>query len=269
MLAGAEDPAPSSLNASEGQNQPQFTLFSFLPTEIRLKIWQHSFLPRRVGLMRHQNKPALDCRSGALLLVNREANQVFLENYALCFVEGGSGVYFNYALDILRLNVELLEMLVDGYPGQMAKIQRLEISSYVHRQERIPYKLNKMSSLRLIIVRYDWWINWRLLEHFEVERRLETIWDTLEGVRCSLRQMPPNKRPTLSAILSPMAIEPSQLSAICATTVRDDETGFLSFKEPSCKTQDSFEVHIPEEWLAIWPGRGQLNKNGWFAYEVE
>ena len=269
MAAGVKTPA---LNPSEGQKESRFTLFTFLPTEIRLKIWQHSFLPRRVDLARHSSQPALDKQSGALLLVNREANQVFLETYALCFLDGGlDGIYFNYALDTLCLTMEFLRPLVDEYPGQMAKVQCLEILPQgLNSPEWIPDELKKMPSLRLITIRsssgYEW-EPWQGLERFEVQRRLYKIWDILDLLGNSLRQLPPNQRPTLSTIFSPLEVDLGQLLFVCETTA--DVEGLLSLKEPSNETEDSFETDIPKRWLSIWPGRNHLKENGWFAYEVE
>src|SRR6187402_1931194 len=62
-----------------------FTLFPQVPAELRIKIWQASFIPRRIILQRVASRPRLDIRSSAaLLLVNNEAHQVFIRNYPMC-----------------------------------------------------------------------------------------------------------------------------------------------------------------------------------------
>lgn len=254
------------------QEERHFSLFSSFPTEIRFKIWRHSFLPRRVHLMRHRNQPALDSQFGALLLVNREANQIFRETYALCFEDGGvDGIYFNYALDNLCFDAGLrhLKTLIEEYPETMSKIQWLTILPNVHLHKSISYELSQMSSLRLITVRSTWWHqSWELMDEFEAGRWLGQIWNILECLRTSIRRISSDSRPTLSAVFSPTEVRLSYLLAVCETRTQDGR-GILCLGEISKSTRDSLEIEMPESLLSVWPRSSHLVEKGWFAYEIK
>jgi 2EXR family len=87
---------------------PSFTLFSNLPSEIRLLIWHHSLQPRtheitydtlfHHGFNSYHSSPTI-------LQINQESRSFGLAHYTLCF---GStfqppSIYFNFALDTVYL----------------------------------------------------------------------------------------------------------------------------------------------------------------------
>lgn len=112
-----------------------FTIFSELPSELRVQIWKETFVPRRIILHRYRSRPPLGLRTSPtrLLLVNKEGHHCFLENYASCFRDPQHGkgrpVYINYALDTLFLKKGLpgLRQLVLDYPAPMRNLQWLEL----------------------------------------------------------------------------------------------------------------------------------------------
>jgi hypothetical protein len=112
-----------------------FTIFSKLPTELRVQIWRKTFVPRRIILICYRSRHSLGLRTSLarLFLVNKEGHRCFLEKYASCFRDPQRGkdrpVYVNYALDTLFLETGLpgLRQLVRDYPGLMRNLQWLEL----------------------------------------------------------------------------------------------------------------------------------------------
>ncbi|KAH9219808.1 hypothetical protein DL95DRAFT_404543 [Leptodontidium sp. 2 PMI_412] len=169
---------------------PAFTKFPLLPTEIRLKIWKFSIInPRRVFMRSASDRPKLDLVTGALLLVNFEAKQIFLENYTRCFYQKGQqAIYINFNIDTLNFISGLMSMqkMIRHYPTDMGKLQRIEIS--IHSRMRYDdYKfvtitsMVKLTALKQITVTapdmgnhsyaYDPWYEYQLTDAAECIRR--------------------------------------------------------------------------------------------------
>jgi 2EXR family len=108
----------------------QFIHFSQLPAELRIQIWESTFVSRRIMLKRHSHRPRLTNIEGTLLIVNRETRRIFLEHYTLAFDRPGQpGIYINHSLDklFLNCNIKSLRLLLKQFPATMRQIQRLEI----------------------------------------------------------------------------------------------------------------------------------------------
>ncbi|KAK0121885.1 hypothetical protein ONS95_010163 [Cadophora gregata] len=108
---------------------PTFTPFPRLPTELRFKIWKVLFRPRRVILWYRGRQPSDDQEQ--YILVNREARQDFLENYARHFIEydGKRGYYLNFNLDSICFSSMLLFVeAISLDEDDMARIKKLEIT---------------------------------------------------------------------------------------------------------------------------------------------
>jgi hypothetical protein len=132
-----------------------FPFFPQLPTELRIQIWETTFVPRRIMLRSHSDRPHLDPSIGALLLVNNEAHQVLVENYTLSFHEHGlTGIYINFSIDTLFLNSsnKALRLLLKQYPKTMARIQWLDLRPCAHQLRNT--NLSSMTSLQLLTVRW-------------------------------------------------------------------------------------------------------------------
>ncbi|KAG4437761.1 hypothetical protein IFR05_006746 [Cadophora sp. M221] len=129
---------------------PTFTKFSSLPTDIRFTIWKLSLVnPRRILMWSARDRTKLDPVTGALLLVNFEAKQIFLENYTRCFYQKGQqATYINFDIDTLTFRCGLmpLQKMIRHYPTDMAKLQRIEITvAWVMRFDE--YKSLKIASM--------------------------------------------------------------------------------------------------------------------------
>ncbi|KAH7400128.1 hypothetical protein BKA64DRAFT_642282 [Cadophora sp. MPI-SDFR-AT-0126] len=105
-----------------------FAKFRLLPFELRLEIWKMTFRGRRVLLWGAGNRPAVDKQTRRLLYVNREAAQVYKENYIPCFYQRGRAVpvqplVLNFELDTLcfEAGVKSLRRLLRQYPEDMSK----------------------------------------------------------------------------------------------------------------------------------------------------
>ncbi|KAF7876738.1 hypothetical protein EAF04_001822 [Stromatinia cepivora] len=152
-----------SLSQSSDPSSEQLTTFSHfpaLPTELRLKIWHLSTLPRRKLEIRlklqptHTRQPVVlgwfitRARIGltkinpipAILHVNREAREVGLTSYALASgsCDRAGTAYIDFERDVLKLTVassESLPMFLAGFRAGLwradadaAKIRNLELS---------------------------------------------------------------------------------------------------------------------------------------------
>jgi hypothetical protein len=136
----------------------EFTLFPLLPTELRLKIWKMSILPRIV--LRHQYDTQTNHRPAvlftpcipALLQVSQEARQIGLENYQVvkarhCNMLGNTTkrlgpIYFHPELDTLLCAVwdgqNLSPVCPDAFPQRILKqardlaITELDFQEIIH-----------------------------------------------------------------------------------------------------------------------------------------
>jgi hypothetical protein len=252
-----------------------FTLFTSLPTELRLKIWNLCFVPRRVGLARHVNSPVIDIRScGALLLVNREANAVFHEAYSYCFDTGCSdGIYFNFALDTLCFGSALISMmriLVEDYPEIVAKIQRIEVEPFDNSVEDLSNELKNMASLLFIIVRWQDATEWNYWEDnwWTFDSLLTRVNNTVGLLKHSLRLLPRSQRPILAAFFSPNEVKAAKLLPLCHPA-SPGSLSLLNLRAPSNATIDAVEFEMPQEWWDHWPKSNNFAEHGWIACEVE
>jgi hypothetical protein len=149
------------MRSQEASQSASFTLFPKLPTDLQIKIWKLSFVPRRVILMGPGHRQQLELLAGALLLVNFEARQIFLENYTKCFHDlGQKAVYFNFSLDILYVKSALTELqkLARQYPRAMGQIQWIDVKAQ-HREGFNPewssIYLGGLAGRKLITVRWN------------------------------------------------------------------------------------------------------------------
>jgi hypothetical protein len=120
--------------AMENDSSPQyeyFPLFQLLPTELRIKIWKFSFVPRRITFKDTSIRPTHDLRSSAaLLLTNKEANLLFRECYDLAFdTRHRRPIFINYSLDTIQLNGGMLSKFLVDYPSAMGQVQLLDLSA--------------------------------------------------------------------------------------------------------------------------------------------
>jgi hypothetical protein len=249
----------------------EFTLFPRLPAELRIKIWKNTFIPRRIVLDRHTDRPRLDPSAGALLLVNNEAHEVFVENYALAFHGHGlRGIYINYSIDILFLNtsIKALKLLLKQHPTTMSRIQWLDIRPCVHRHE-YPFaeiNLSTMASLQLLTVRWACSTG----RQYNIGYRSHVITTTLVRLRAALgqtNQYTSRKLPILGTIFvigSPRSYLSFAEYALL-TRLRSEVERYFVLREPSPSTWERFEVDMCEELKLRYPGR----LDGCFAYELE
>jgi hypothetical protein len=111
----------------------RFELFQKTPSELKIKIWKMSFVPRRIILKTASDRPAMDPRSSAgLLLVNFEAREIFLENYTKYFDNRGQGgMFLNFELDTLCFDAGLLglETMITLYPSAMNDVRWIDIKA--------------------------------------------------------------------------------------------------------------------------------------------
>ncbi|KAI0805026.1 hypothetical protein GGR55DRAFT_293963 [Xylaria sp. FL0064] len=115
------------------QEQPQmFHLFGQLPTELRLKIWTHSWAPRTVSLYLvdadHFLRPGDRNLLPASGYVNSESRSETLRHYKRSFVHPDKTGFrwFNFDLDILCLATSW-PFLDDLDPRDLRQVQRLII----------------------------------------------------------------------------------------------------------------------------------------------
>lgn len=196
--------ALQSLALSTTEAIQDFPFFPQLPAELRIKIWEATFVPRRIILKSHSARPRLDPSTGALLLVNNEAHRVFVENYTLSFHENGlRGIYINFSIDTLFLNssMKALRRLLKQYPKTMGRIQWLDLRPSGHPFEDI--KLSTMTSLQLLTVR--WRIGTEIQYHMSSASPSHIVM-TLRNLGSALGrsdQYTSRKLPTLCAIFPP------------------------------------------------------------------
>jgi len=252
-------------------DQPQFKTFASLPPELRIKIYQQTFLPRRVPLVRHSSDPSLSEISGALQLVSREASQVFHEAYTLYFLDdSGEGIYFNRALDTLCLTIQCLKPLVDHYPAQMAGIRWLEIFPQRVNNRCIADELQKMPALQIITVQCWSGLEWKpycFLEDWEAQDRLQGIWDMLVCLNTSLQQSAPRQRkPLLAMNFPPFDVDRDQFFSAYVDAFAPDRTLDLKWAEE--EVVKSFQYDVPEGWVKLWPGHRNLRAEEWVAMQV-
>jgi hypothetical protein len=253
---------------SSEQSLVPFALFPQLPAEIRIQVWESSFVPRRIILKRHSSRPPLGLRSScALLLVNNEAYRVFIQNYALCFrYLGLKGIYINYLLDALVFGQGLhgLKKMLQQYPRVMQRIQWLDIPPNGHSRtfDWGGWGLEPMSSLKLVTVRlnsdprdYDTWTRSHMANIDDIQPTIQHLSNAIQFTR--------------GLVLPKIAVlfthhPPREDIRICNKLRR-----YFDLKDPSASTWDRFEVGLLELWEAGWSLRGYASNNSWIAYEVE
>ncbi|KAK0104227.1 hypothetical protein ONS96_005320 [Cadophora gregata f. sp. sojae] len=145
-----------------------FTFFGLLPTEIRLEIWKLSFKGRRVLLWGAERRPQVDEKTRSLLYVNREAAQVYKENYTPCFYQRGGIVpvkplFLNFELDTLcfESGVRSLKRLLRKHPEDMSKVQWVDViankkdTEFLNSSGNHIETLATLSSLKCLTVRFE------------------------------------------------------------------------------------------------------------------
>jgi 2EXR family len=250
-----------------------FPFFPQLPAEIRIQIWEATFVPRRIMLRSHSDRPLLDPLIGALLLVNNEAHRVFVENYTLSFHEHGlRGIYINFSIDTLFLNssTKALRLLLKQYPKTMTRIQWLDLRPCAHQLGNT--KLSSMTSLQLLTVR--WQFGTEFQYHMDMHCAENLVRPTLTNLRSALGrsdQYTSRKLPTLCAIFPPNQETSDEytLRILLSTTLRSELGRYFVLREPSPITWARFEMDMNPEWKSIYPGRQNALDIGWFAYELE
>ncbi|KAL2064357.1 hypothetical protein VTL71DRAFT_4851 [Oculimacula yallundae] len=141
----------------------EFQLFPLLPSELRIKIWKLSFIPRHVLMWSARDRLGLDTLMGKFLLVNFEARQVFLESYSRCFYQKGQkATYLNFDIDTLtfRAGINTLQKMIRHYPTDMAKVQRIDVPGRARGpwEDHLTFHMDmmgKLAALKHITVRVD------------------------------------------------------------------------------------------------------------------
>lgn len=125
------------------------------------------------------------CSGAALLLVDFEARQIYLESYTRCFESLKGAVYINFSMDILRIESSLpgLRSLIPRWPWVMEQVQQLEVSILRKpaQQYVLPEKKNfhRLSACKCITVTQGR----RLSGYMLAEHR---ILEAVEDLRSSL-----------------------------------------------------------------------------------
>lgn len=256
----------------EKQGGRTFAQFPHLPTELRLKIWEFSFVPRRVYMIRNTGHPDLDPRSGALLLVNRESHAVFLSKYTRCFADGGrDGLYFNFTLDtfVYSTKAESLRRLFERCPADTARIRWLELHPYIGIEGSHALDMTRLSSLRLIYFLSDPQRTWKgrsdelPTRHDRAILKLSRI---IKLFAWRVRNLEFAPKPKFVAIFSPDDTNCEQFTA--AVTKPAHMISPSNLKELSEEAMAKIESCMPDDWIAAWPGRTHAVEKGWFAHEI-
>jgi hypothetical protein len=256
-----------SLAGSSDEILKSFTLFPQLPAEIRIHVWESSFVPRRIILKRHSSRPPFGLRSScALLLVNNESHRVFVHHYALCFqFLGLKGIYINYSLDTLVFGggVHSLKKMLLQYPRIMRLIQWLDISPNRHSHsftwgDKDP---EPMSSLRLVTITLDPnRLNLNAMNWFII---VQEILPTIQHLGHLIHFASGPNFPKLGALF--FKRRTSQSVALLRSSLER-----FNLKDPSASTRERFEIWLPEsrhyEDESIRDNTLNLD---WIAYKVE
>lgn len=275
----------SPRNSNQDTSLQIFTLFPYLPCEIRLRIWELSFVPRRMiyrPWKRTWELPDLDS-SHPLLLVNFEAHQVSQRAYESTFLFEGTSSLTNYSLDTLCLDCGLddINRLLLQYPAEMSKVETIEIPPDALIRTGFGWEsthFTRMSNLKRIIVR--WGSNTEYKESLERNRAwvsdfkklLRCLWDDLDTTNEMWKGAPP----VLSAMFSPDEAPNTWLRDIISIDNGIDTVPPFTLREPSEESWDTFEVGMCEERNGLWPGRRtfptkkEILRPGpdWFAFEI-
>ncbi|CZR60175.1 uncharacterized protein PAC_10071 [Phialocephala subalpina] len=251
-----------------------FHLFSELPTEIRIQIWQSSFVPRRVKLRTHAYRPRLDPRSTCgLLLVNNEAHSIFVEHYTKCLNDHGiQGIYINFSLDTLCINSgeKGLRKLLEQYPKAMRQVQWLDMrpNDQGRDVDWTTRGLQDMTSLRLLTFRWS---------HPDERKNDDSCWIyNIFRTASSMREVFKKRQedtgeapPVLAAFLTPCKIVEFWMKS----HEFHAEHCKVNLKEPSRLTWDRFEIDMSKRWRESWPGREEgregCTRKFWLATELE
>jgi hypothetical protein len=249
-----------------------FTLFPQIPAEIRIQIWESSFVPLRIILMRHSTRPPLRLRSScALLLVNNESHRVFVQHYALCFHSLGlKGIYINYSLDTLVFagGLHSLKKMLLQYPRIMRRIQWLDIAPNHHSWSFSWGDMDPepMSSLRLVTIslnpdRIDAWSgSWPNI--------VRDIPPTIQHLDYVIRVGSEPNSPKLGVLFARRSSRRSTTRNV--TLLCDKLEPSFNLKDPSASTTERFEIGLLESWdYEKQSLRDNALDHDWTAYEVE
>ncbi|KUJ11571.1 uncharacterized protein LY89DRAFT_227519 [Mollisia scopiformis] len=242
-----------------------FHRFSELPAELRIEIFQLSYIPRRIKLRKHSSRPKLAPRSScALLLVSHEAHSIFIESYTRCLYEHGlPSQYINFAIDTLCINSgdKGLRNLIKQYPKTMEKVQWLDVrpSDRTGRVDWTACKVQDMTSLRLLTLRWSDLEGELVSGYFFSEPLVETIF----GLRRAFlaRQSETGQAlPVIAALCGPG-------EQTRGSVIRGAGDLGLALKAPSAVTWERFEVDMSPVWRKNWPGREKYTSRKWLAEE--
>jgi len=187
-----------------------FTLFPKLPAELRVKVWEFSFVPHRVIMMGAGHRPQRSQITGAHLLVNFEARQVFLEHYARCFHNlGQKAVYFNFSIDTLCVQSALkgLQKLVKQYPEAMSQIQWIDVKAQTRdstNPEWSRMNLSALTACKKITVRFNLGTNYR--RPYDGDWGDDHLTGTFDHLESCLRE---NPGPKLAVVLQSYCSHPN------------------------------------------------------------
>jgi hypothetical protein len=261
-----------ALADSSGETLKSFIIFPQLPAEIRIQIWENSFVPRRIILKRPSSRPPFGLRSScALLLVNTEAHRVFVQHYALCFHSLElKGIYINYSLDTLVFaeGLHSLKKMLLQYPRIMRRIQWLDIAPNSHSWSFSWGDMDPepMSSLRLVTIslnpdRSDTHFgSWPTIVHDTPP--------TIQHLDHVIRVGGEPNSPKLGVLFARRSSRHSTTRNV--TLLCDKLERSFNLKDPSASTRERFEIGLPESWdYEKQSLRDNALDHDWIAYEVE
>lgn len=250
----------------------QFTCFQELPVELRLTIWEMTFVAQIIDMTMG---PRIRARrpSALLNLVNKEAHGVFLSNYTRCFrgddsephcLRRSRGVLINFKLDALAIyGTGRLFQILNTHPEQMGWLQWLDI----HLMAPLPFKyspkhdMSLLHSLRLVTLckrpskrpvgPLEMMFVSRILDIFDGPRKPEGT------------KLPPNAK--LALFLAPHHFEKDGMDDFKRTM----SMAGRKFEQPSTMTYNRWSDTKLSSCGKTWPAApDQFEAEGWFAYEV-
>lgn len=277
-LSSAVGALASTTSCDATEPSRTFTCSPKLPSEIRVQIWESSFVPRRILLQYLTSRPAQSLRSSAtLLLVSREASHVYKQHYyTIMKSQKCKALQINYSIDTLFLFVGLLKTMLLQHPQIMARIQYLDIapSEPCEWQDWRRLDTESMPSIRLLTIRwgcgleksYAWGGSWP--DDGVTTRIIAKLTNVFTHRKEDALQI---RRPVVAMLLSPDEASKKSygLLQFLKPEILKCSPGAAILKRASPATWDRFEIDIPEAWRSIWVGRLAWHARGWFAYEVE
>ncbi|KAN0102895.1 hypothetical protein V8E51_011208 [Hyaloscypha variabilis] len=268
-------PAELHVSSSSTKLTKSPAIFAGLPPELRVAIWRATFEPRKVVLKRHSHRPRLDIKTGALLLLNKETHQIFLDHYTLILNEYGlPGIYFNHSLDTLSLDghIKILRLLIKQYPKTMQRIERLETRNCLQLCEPSfgNIEFDSMPSLQSFAVKWRPKLDYtyRYCLEFRNFGQLPIITNAKNALAKS-RLYTSQRMPQLLAVMSRERI-------ICKTPA--ERAGVASIEDcfiiqgASSTSLRTFSAEIPAEWRRRrqkTPWEPKTLRVGWFPCELK